>query len=1029
MDHEVVTRTRFISLGLLSTLALALLLPSRASAQVPPPKSVLYLWAGDKGISTGVSPITGKEFDAPDYASPFTNFCNGGDALYKVNADPSSVEYGKVLEVHQVFTPPVVGNEPHHMQPFTAYRADGSQCNHIFAGGLFDSYWWNFTLDPTDQTKIAVDPDPLCTGLPGAGVITLLQQTASIPDAAFVMPDCTALGTNMGGRSINLGGTCLPFPFKGPDYGGSHGGVIWMDPTGTTALQQACGDRPIDATCESQWDVINPTVLPLDALNALPLPLQFAPNPNGSFLGKLGGPFTEKTCGGDPNCPHDCMPSNPHGIWARPDLCTLITSDYATPAQVVYQLPQVSEMAKLTVRHYNLSDACAPGLGCPASAECIIGGQPRPINGVYRLPTGPRNESNEGHKENVGVMECATTEPGGLNGPGGSDIGYLNSNGATPPNYIYSKGGVATTMCGGALFWNCDISDPNQTWREVYDYTAAGDSIDPTLSTAGCSGDGAISMTPDNRFSVHAIIGREITQVPLIGLGTGSDTQGFPGMLVSLAMTDLITHGCPSQTDPVEAATHCNIDNMHNGDPTQPVDEVHQGGSEADCPKLADVLPVPDETNGGPHFYSFDHDNWNAGTHRLSFFDYFVTESGVGGNLDVCMVNFNPTTGAMAKDTTFPSVAVAGEQRNPAGSGCISFNRGDWPAPRGPQTGPAKPHYGLFAGRLAVGPSCGDGTCSGAENCANCATDCGCTGGNTCQSGVCAPPCGDGTCNPNIGENCATCAADCGCTGGNTCQNGVCAGPCGDGTCDTAGGENCATCATDCGCTGGNTCQNGVCAPPCGDGTCDPSIGENCATCAADCGCTGGNTCQNGVCAGPCGDGTCDTAGGENCATCATDCGCTGGNTCQNGVCAPPCGDGTCDPTIGENCATCAADCGCTGGDTCQSGVCANPCGDGTCDPNLGENCSTCSADCGCTGGNTCQNGQCQPPPPHCGDTICDATVGEDCATCPGDCGTCQCIPEGQTCLTGAHGKDACCADLQCTGPGTAPKTCRHGNN
>jgi hypothetical protein len=814
MDSAVLNRTKFVSVGILALAALALVLPSRATGQAAPPKSVLYLWAGDKGVSTGVNPITGKEFDSPDYKSPLTNLCNGGDALYKVNADPNSSEYGKVMEVHEVFTPPIFGNEPHHMQPFTAYRSDGTQCNHIFAGGLFDSYWWNWTLNPADETEIIADPDPMCTGLPGTGVITLLQQTASIPDAAFVMPDCTALGTNMGGRSINLGGTCLPFPFKGPDYGGSHGGVIWMDPTGTTPLQQACGDRAIDATCESQWDVVNPTPLPLDALNAFPLPLQFAPlavgaSTQAAFLGKLGGPFTQKTCGGDPNCPNDCMPSNPHGIWARPDLCTLITSDYATPAQVVYQLPQVSEMAKLTVRHYDLTDQCSPG--CPAGApgECIKGGQPRAINGVYRLPTGPRNESNEGHKENVGVMECATTEPSGT----------LNSNGSTPPGYIPSTGGVATTMCGGALYWNCDISDPNQTWQEVYDYTAAGDRLDPTITTAGCSGDGAISMTPDNHFSVHAIIGRELTQTPLIGLGTGSDTTGFPGMLVSLDMRPLIAAGCSYQ---------CKIDNLHDGNPTDPRDEVHTGGTETDCPTLADVLFVPDETNGGPHFYSFDHDNWNAGLHRLSFFDYFVTESGVGGNLDVCMVDINGA-GKLTKDTNFPALAVAGEQRNPAGSGCISFNRGDWPLPRGVGAGAAKPHYGIFAGRLTPAV-CGDGSCNGGETCETCPGDCG---------GPCVV-CGDGFCNG--GETCATCPGDCG---------GPCPTTC--GLPDTLPGTSC-----DDGnpCTSGETCQvDGSCGGGTDNGSCCCQQFE--FHCFA--GCDG--------CTGTCGPGTC-TDGANNSSTC-----------------------------------------------------------------------------------------------------------------------------------------------------------------
>ena len=65
---------------------------------------------------------------------------------------------------------------------------------------------------------------------------------------------------------------------------------------------------------------------------------------------------------------------------------------------------------------------------------------------------------------------------------------------------------LTTAMCGGALYWNCDISDPNQTWQEVFDYTAAGDVLDPGVTTAGCSGDGAISFTPDNNFTVHAII-------------------------------------------------------------------------------------------------------------------------------------------------------------------------------------------------------------------------------------------------------------------------------------------------------------------------------------------------------------------------------------------------------------------------------------------------------------------------------------------------------------------------------------------
>ena len=201
--------------------------------------------------------------------------------------------------------------------------------------------------------------------------------------------------------------------------------------------------------------------------------------------------------------------------------------------------------------------------------------------------------------------------------------------------------------------------------------------------------------------------------------------------------------------------------------------------------------------------------NWNAPTnlHRLSFFDYFVTESGVGGNLNVCMVNIG-ADGSLNRDFTFPAVAVAGEQRNPAGSSCISFNRADWPEPRGFGAGPAKPHYGIFAGRLGPG-GCGDGECTGNENCSNCPADCGCTAPDTCQSGECKPPCGDGTCG--AGENCSNCPEDCGCTAPNTCQDGgVCRGPCGDGRCDPNVGETCGTCATDCGACTVGCCQVGT---------------------------------------------------------------------------------------------------------------------------------------------------------------------------------------------------------------------------
>jgi hypothetical protein len=50
-------------------------------------------------------------------------------------------------------------------------------------------------------------------------------------------------------------------------------------------------------------------------------------------------------------------------------------------------------------------------------------------------------------------------------------------------------------------------------------------------------------------------------------------------------------------------------------------------------------------------------------------------------------------TDTLKPDTKFPAPV---DGQNP-GSGCITFRRGNWPGDRGPNTGPAKPHYGLFA--------------------------------------------------------------------------------------------------------------------------------------------------------------------------------------------------------------------------------------------------------------------------------------------------------------------------------------------
>jgi len=476
-----------------------------------------------------------------------------------------------------------------------------STCRTFVANSLLSDSWSTF--------DVARPLNPILRNTVG-----LLQTIGTVPGYSFMLPNCQTLGTETGGALF-----------------GSHGTVVRIDAGGAHVVEERSADRiPTDTLCASQWR----PVLALD---------------------KVGGPSTRKT-----NV-HDCLPSDPLGVSARPDLNTLVTSDYAAPLPLVLPLAPSSDISGFTVRHYDLNPACTSSATPPPATRCI--GDPR----LVILPDGPRQQANERDEENVAVESVAVTNP----------AGNLNPVGATPSSYLASRGAFAATTCGGALYYTADVTARQPVWREVFDFSAAAEALTPGARVpADCVGGGGLAVTPDNRHVVATIIGREPGQ-STTPLGPTTDGRPFPGMVVTLDVASLVEAG---------SSPTCAIDSL---------DEAWSGGIEPDCPRIASIHVVSDPTTGGPHDLAVDYPN---GAKRFVASDYFVSQTGVTGDLRICMYQLED--GRTSLDPTFPA-AVDGQE---AGSGCISFHRTDWPGDRGAGAGPAKPHHGVFRNNSPSGP-------------------------------------------------------------------------------------------------------------------------------------------------------------------------------------------------------------------------------------------------------------------------------------------------------------------------------------
>jgi hypothetical protein len=333
--------------------------------------------------------------------------------------------------------------------------------------------------------------------------------------------------------------------------------------------------------------------------------------------------------------------ANPHGIQARPDLNRMITVDYASARELGTDplKPVEAHSFRPTARIWDISDPEAPKL-----------------ISVAHMPSNGKNPADPEH-DNIGIMETGKT-------------------------WAPAKGEFAESMCGGGIFFLPDMTnvqpDSSSQWKQVWNDSMTElqlpkypDLHPPKANTAepeGCAGGAWTQVSHDNRFLFHTV-GRR---------NPGSTDR--PKMVYVLNVEKLIKHA--EQTGTVD----CSVDNGR---------ELAQGhGDAADCPTLAGVLLVDDDTTGGPHWAALDNHNLTAtgAPTRLLFCDYFVARTGYDGNHRCYMVNVDPQTGALSYDTSFR------DEYN--GSLGIDFNRPNWPGH--PGAGFYKPHSMLWVVPEAV---------------------------------------------------------------------------------------------------------------------------------------------------------------------------------------------------------------------------------------------------------------------------------------------------------------------------------------
>jgi hypothetical protein len=262
---------------------------------------------------------------------------------------------------------------------------------------------------------------------------------------------------------------------------------------------------------------------------------------------------------------------------------------------------------------------------------------------VSRLPNGHRDGTvpDDLLNERWGPMEVAT--------PHGPD----------------HRGAFVSTL-NGVVYYAPDVTAAEPQWRVVYDdYNAFRELFPEDTPTSMIDGGSWIQVSPDNRFLFRIVLGG----------GAGSPGDISSGMLLTLDVERLLAAG---------SDVGCGISTA---------EEAADGGAAADCPHLVSVVPIVDNTSGGPHWAVMDLFELDSAGHyreseqvqRIATSNYFFAATNYGGDHRVCLFDVSEQ-GELSLDTSFVD--------EHEGTPCLDFNRERWPHGA---TGNARPHGVLFA--------------------------------------------------------------------------------------------------------------------------------------------------------------------------------------------------------------------------------------------------------------------------------------------------------------------------------------------